>query len=979
MQNIFILNEQEAPVAILNPELPEGCPFYDDVLTRRLEHGYMTFEFEVPADHPTSKAIARGGYVVYPYTKDNRPYYFRILDAKENNTDGYRKKVFCENAAVDDLLGNVVRPATLTSYTLEQAINYVLSGSEWVCGDAEFAGVKDIKLDDYMTSLEALHKVLDAFGAEIEFHVRFEGLRVVEKKVSGVLRRGKATKKPFVYGLDLVEVEREEDTSNLVTAMIGVGKGDTSGQFLTFANFTPAGLDTTKYEKPHAVDWVGSLEAFQRWGKRGRHVFGIHRDDTATNPVELFNNTLAALDKYSKPLYTYRVGVVLLADLLGLEAHEVDLGDDVVIKDTTFQPELVLDARIIETKESVRDPSRNEVTLGEFRPILLTENQRIEDIQRRLDQKEASWDHARNASGTGAHVVANGPKPLVDGEYRNLNHWLAIEVTENVHLAYTSVFCETAGQTGTVELRDSSDNVIQTRTFTGLVAGENKLQLDFLLTKGIRHYRLWGDFSGNTWRTTEGIQYPYDSGAFKVTGTSSTSGYWYHFYNMMIGGAGVVGGYGSAMTMGDTANRLGRFEFLDDQGETTMLIDNNQITMSRAVIAEVVSPTVVNVSTEEAATYYVNPTTGDDDNSGASGSPLKTVSAAISRIPRVFDGLIEIKIMGDLTEDIDIMGFLGSGRLKLWFNNHTYTGSITIRSVKARVDIHDAIINYREGETSAPVVAFQSDYVNLNNCIIRGNAGTEGTIACVQVFDGSFVYLDTCELYNSNTALVRASFGAKACVRNTKGRGAPTGLRAEYAGLIAIAGYIPDCSLDYEALFGGQIIFQGTPPVDSGLPQAAPTPPKRGSWNSTSGDSWRTRYNGWRNDSTVRQGQWNGYGLHTGIWLFPSTMSSTVEGKTIKAIRVKLTRLREGGNDNTTVTIRWHGHTSRPSGTPVVSSESVNATFQRGQTREISLPTSFFPHFSSGSAKGIALFTSNSTNAYYAAFDDSASISIDYV
>lgn len=973
MRSIYILNEQEVPVAVLNPELPNGCPVFTATHTERLEYGYLTFEFEVPANHPTAQRITEGGFIIYP--RENRnPDYFKILTVKDSNADGeYRRSIYAENAAVSELLGNPIRPATLNSYSLEQAMSYVLSGTGWLVGEVEYAGTKDLKFDDYTTSLEALHTVLDAYGAEIEFVYEFSGLTVVNRKINARIRRGNVIDKPFVYGIDLTEVEREIDDSELVTALIGVGKGEGTSGNLTFTNYTPPGLDTTKYEKPNGADWVGSLDALQRWGKNGKHIFGIYNDDSATNATELFNNTLAALDKYSTPRITYTANVAILANIIGYEAHKVRLGDTIVIKDETFQPELILEARIIEYKSNPFNPTEDAVTLGEFKPLLSNNVKSIRDIQNKIT------DSVKKVMGTGVHVIASSPIPLVDGSYANSNHSLTIEVTENVHIGHVSVFCDTAGQSGVIQLQLSDGTVIDERTFSGLAAGENRLNLDFILLKDIKTYKLYGDFSGNTWRTDKGVQYPYDSGTFKVTGTSDVNGYWWHFYNISIGGSGVVGGLGSQLTLGESNNRLGTMQALNSEGDALFVIDKDQITMSKAVIGEVISPSVVNVSTDENVSYWVDPINGNDENDGASNTPLKTVKEAISRIPRVFDGTIEINILNELNEDIDIMGFLGSGTLTIDFIGNPYTGTIKIRSVKARVNITDGTLNYRSGETNAVIQAFQSDYVFVSGCIVRGKSGTGGMGSVIASYDGSFVYVYQSEVYNATHSLIKASFGAKAVVREVKGQGAPRGLYADYGGLIGVAGYVPDCATDWDAQLGGQVVFKDPLSVDSGTSQTAPTPPQSGSWNSTSGNSYRTRYNAWRNDATVIQGQWDGYGLHTGIWLFPSTLSTTLTGKTIKKMRVKLTRLSEGGNAYVTVYIRWHGYASLPGGKPTVSSEYITATFSRGQTKEIVLPSSFYPYFANGTAKGIGIYIGNTTNDYYAKFDDSATIYADYV
>lgn len=972
MRNIYILNEREVPVAILNPELPDSCPVFSSLHTEKLEYGQITFEFEIPSNHPIAQHINEGCFIVYP-RENGRKDYFKIMTVRDTNENGeYRRYVYAENAAIPELLSNPIRPNELYSYNIEQALNYVLSGTEWTLGEVEQIGVRDIVFDDYTTSLDALHKVLDAFEAEIEFVYEFRGLEIISRKVNARRRRGNEIKKPFVYSIDLVGVEREIDDSQLVTALIGVGKGETVNGSINFSNYEPPDLDTSKYEKPQGADWVGSLEALQRWGKRGRHLFGIYVDESATNSVELFRNTLKALDKYSKPLINYKVSVTLLSEMTGYEAHRVSLGDTIVVKDETFQPELILEARVIEYKHNPFDRSQDEVTLGEFRPILSTNIRSIRDIQNRIT------DSIRKVVGGGAHVIANSPTPLVDGSFGNFNHSLFIEVTENVHIGHVSVFCQTPGQFGIVQLQLADGTVVEERRFENLNEGENRLLLDFILLKDIGNYRLYGDFSGATWRTTSGLQFPYESGTFKIVGTSSASGYWYHFYDISVGGSGVVGGIGSKLVLGERENRLGSLQVKDENGDALMVIDKDQITISRLIAGTIESPSVVSVSTDEQNDYYIDATFGDDDNDGSPSSPLRTIGEAISRIPRVFGGEVNIYLQSDIYEDIDIFGFLGHGRLTINLNNNTLTGTIRIRSVKARVDIRNGTINFNENSTTAVVQVFQSDYVYIHNCVLYGQSGAGGTTSVVASFDSSFVYVHESEVYNANHSLLRAAYGAIMLVRDVAGTSAPRGLFAEHAAVGSIAGFIPDCTTDWEATFGGQIVYQGTPVVNPGTPQTAPTPPTQNTWIAVAGNSYRTRYNSWRNDNTVRQGQWDGYGLHTGVWLFPASLSSTLTGKSIQKMTVKLTRSVNGGNASAPVYIRWHGYASFPSGAPSVSSEYIVSTFSRGQTKEIVLPPSFYPYFSSGTAKGIAIYTPNTSNDYYAIFDDSATLTVDY-
>jgi phage minor structural protein len=986
--NLYVLDRFEKAIGVLNPSLPNSCPFFDDVRTERTEYAYLTFEFSVPANHPQAQNLVVGNKIIYP-VKNDQYNLFRIINTEDDHNDGqYIKKITCENSAVGDLLGNIILPATLNSYTLQQSLSYLLQGTNWQVGDVEISGTQNFQFDDVVTSLDALHQLMDQFGAQIEFVVQFSGLQITNRLVHARLSRGRTLNKPFVYGLNLKGAKRKEDYTQLATALYGIGNKDSTGNLLTFDSYNPT--LSYPYEKPAGAKWVGDQDALQQWSPDGKHIFGVYKDDKATNPVELFNNTLEELKKRTKPSLSYEVDIALLND------DDVHLYDTIIVKDTTFQPELVLSAQVVETKTSITDPSKNQVTLGDYQPIQITANDTINNLKKQIRE---TIDTARQAAGTGAHLIASGPKPLANGDYIKNDRYLIIQVTENVHLGYASVFCDTDGQSGTVELRDGNGNLIESRQYSNLAAGENRLKLGFLLRQDVGTYQLYGSFSGNTYRTTSGVDFPYDSGSFQVVGTSSSSGYWYHFYDLSIGGPGVKGAYGQDLIVGDSGSRFGKITAYDSNGEPVAIIDDSQTTFGSVVAQSVRAPNLVTTGIPAGTTlsYYVNANTGSDGNDGSSSSPFGSVNAAIQQLPRVFDGIVKIYLQSNIYEDITLSGFMGSGKIMVIMNGYTMTGTFLCKSVKMRVELYGGTesstnlygtLNAKAGETTAVIQVFESDYFYGNWLKVYGNSGSGGTNAVVATYDNSFAYYYKCEFYNALTACVLAGYGGTASINTCVGTGAPYGLYASYSAYIGWTTQIPaGTSTPLNAVTGATIypatIQSGQ--TGSGSGGSTPTAPTVSSWNSSVGDSWRTVFNSWRGDGTVRQGMYDpSYGLHTGLWFFPSSLSSTVTvaGTTIKRIRFYCQRLR-GGNGTVTVTFRMHGYdnTSKPSGQPSLLSNTpvYNVSFNVGDAKWIDLPSTWFPYFLNGSAKGIGIYTSSTSDAYYAVFDDSATIEITYV
>lgn len=980
MTTLYILDQYERAIGAMDNRTKEGLHFFDDLLTTKLEYGYMDFQFSVRLDHPQAVNLQKEYHVLVP-DEDGKQLLFRIKTLKRNTKDN-RLSVWCESSASTDLLSSIVRPIKLNSTTAQNALNVALVNTDWSIGQVDFSGAKDIDFSDYTNAFAAMQEIAETFGGEIEYEVVFDGLKVSKKYVHLLTKRGTDTKKLFRYGQDIAGVEITEDTRQLFTAIVPIGKGKEDGTTLTLDGYTPSSIESG-YEKQE--DWIGNKDAFQKYHLNGRHRFYYWSDDKAQSPAELFANGLAELKKISKPNDTYNMDVVLLERLSRLEAHKVRLGDTIRIDNRSSG--VLAEARVNTWVRSLTDRSKSNVTLSEFINILPSLQKRVSRLRDVLNKRERSWIAARNGLGSGAHVIAHAPQPLTDGSYANSNHYLSITVTENTHMASVSVYCQNAGQSGTIELRDSNNTALLTKDLTGLTAGENVIALGWFLSKDAGSYRLYGDFSGNTWRT-EITSFPYTSGAFSVTGTSDSSGYWNHFYNIRIGGAFASGGIGARVRVGDGSDRLGTFEALDANGETIMKVDSQQVSISKLTVGEIDSPSIPAIQSADL-TCYVDPINGSDENDGlTSGTAFRSFSRCISAIPRVLDGTVSITLLNDIKEDFTPLGIGGYGKISLNLNSKVLTGSVITKACSTLIEVKDGTINASATETRAPTQAYSTFYLYMSNVTVRGRAGTGGTSFVINSQDGSFVHLVNSYVYNAVTALCFATYNGKIQIENVKGNGGTggtgTNLRAEYCGVIGVKGTTASQYYPVGTTFvrnGGQVIIDSGAQQDTdGTNNTTPTAPSVITSNSTSGNTYRPLYSAWRNDGTVRQGTYGNYGNNMGYWFFPSSLSSTIIGKTISKIEVSLKRLTGSGDGTGTFTVWAHGYTSQPSsGTPTrITTTSYNVTFKQGESRTFTLPSSFHSLFSNGTAKGVALYTTSTVSSAYGSFDDSGTIKITY-
>ncbi|WMU08035.1 putative tail fiber protein [Clostridium phage vB_CtyS-FA67] len=397
--NMYILNDRKTIIGVISNSLPQTLPFYDDIQTRDLDDYTNSLTFSVPANHTDAHLIIAGGYVLYP-SADDEFQLFKIMSTTESHAEGkYSKKIYCEISAQDDLIKDVVRPTSFSSASLKDVLTSVLAGSDWEVGNVEDFGVKDYKIDDYPTKLKAVIDAVAEYGGELNFEYSMlkSSVTINSQKVSAYKQLGTVTNKLFTYGIDIEGVERTEDVSKLITAVVVVGKSDSDSTPITIANIPVSQLGDLPegYEKPTAGDWVGSQTAVQNYSPTGKHIFGVYKDNEARSPAELFANALEVLKQYSRPQMTYKVSVALLSELTGYEVHKVAIGDTIVVQDVTLNPALYISARIRQFNRSISDPTQSTVELGDYIPIVPSINQTVQQLQSTIRDKEETWDTAK--------------------------------------------------------------------------------------------------------------------------------------------------------------------------------------------------------------------------------------------------------------------------------------------------------------------------------------------------------------------------------------------------------------------------------------------------------------------------------------------------------------------------------------------------------------------------------------------------------
>lgn len=239
------------------------------------------------------------------------------------------------NFAVDELDNFIIKDVRPSNKALPQVINQLLSdsGCDWTLGVCEVN--KNITSNFYYSSMREALKALQEFGCEFTFAVEITGNTISRKVINCYNKIGKVTNKRFEYGEDVLKIVREKDRTNIVTAIIGRGKGeevgDGHGRRLEFTNVEWKKSNGKPLDKPKGQNYLEYPEMTAEYGipSNGkmlpRKTVVVFEDIEDAN--ELLQKTYETLEYYSRPLVQFSTEV-LGADAIGntVTIHRGDRG-----------------------------------------------------------------------------------------------------------------------------------------------------------------------------------------------------------------------------------------------------------------------------------------------------------------------------------------------------------------------------------------------------------------------------------------------------------------------------------------------------------------------------------------------------------------------------------------------------------------------------------------------------------------------------
>ena len=290
-----------------------------------------------------------------------------------------------------------------------EAATAIVDGTDWQLGYID-TNLPNVNTNFYYISrLEALSKLIEATGAEVRFRIEISGNKIIAKRMDLYKKLGTFKGKRFAYGSNLLEIVKEEDTSELYTALVGRGKGEETdtggfGRRITFADIAWSKASGKPVDKPLGQEFIELPEMTAYYGyPDGEPRTGIVEFGDIEEPEQLLKATYNRLVEISRPQVQFKAKVQTTGDM--------QLGEEVAIirSDLGFRYK----TRVFRVKRDYLNNMYTEVELGD--KLTETLASRIKKIDATNSRREETIIQYIQTAANGKNKIFRGPVEPTEG------------------------------------------------------------------------------------------------------------------------------------------------------------------------------------------------------------------------------------------------------------------------------------------------------------------------------------------------------------------------------------------------------------------------------------------------------------------------------------------------------------------------------------------------------------------------------------
>nr|DAU89008.1 MAG TPA: tail protein [Caudoviricetes sp.] len=278
--------------------------------------------------------------------------------------------------------------------TADQVLRGILEGTGYQLGNVDGL-TRTGKMSFYYISVrQALVKIIESYACEFKVRYTFVENKIIGRYIDLSRSFGHFTGHQFEYGSNILDVTYEESSDDVVTALIGRGKGEQStdengeatggyGRRIQFKDVVWSVANGDPVDKPVGQNYVTSEASKNIYGlhQNGviKHRFGVYTNEDIEDPVELLKATYKELQRLSVPIVTFKANLLDLANAI---EQDVWIGDSVgIVRD---QIGIAFEARIHKLTIDKLDNNRSVAELGDYQTLQAkdraTRQQAIKDV-----------------------------------------------------------------------------------------------------------------------------------------------------------------------------------------------------------------------------------------------------------------------------------------------------------------------------------------------------------------------------------------------------------------------------------------------------------------------------------------------------------------------------------------------------------------------------------------------------------------------
>ena len=311
MSNILFLDKMQQVIKSYDSNEFIECVQTKEITTNASELMNDTLSVSLPFDG----TIKDASYIAVNDTKEQEFSLYRILTAKdEDNLLSFE----AINFAVDELDNFIIKDIRPKNRSFSDVINQLLSdsGCDWVLGVCE--PIKTVSSTFYYTSMREAIKALQELGAEFTFSIEITGNKIAKKIIHCYNQIGKITNKRFEYGEEVLKIVHQQDRTNIVTALIGRGKGeevgDGYGRRIEFSDVEWRKSNGKPLDKPKGQNWIEYPEMTKEYGIPSNGKMLPRKTvvvfDDVEDASELLQKTYDQLAYYCRPLVQFSTEIL---------------------------------------------------------------------------------------------------------------------------------------------------------------------------------------------------------------------------------------------------------------------------------------------------------------------------------------------------------------------------------------------------------------------------------------------------------------------------------------------------------------------------------------------------------------------------------------------------------------------------------------------------------------------------------------------